>query len=221
LIRHLESVKNVNKTFSSIKDSEPLTKNSYKKGIELGHTIYEIQDITNIPITGIFTAKSERSTSTAKFISDQLGCNYIPMSDLRSIRYASQGISESKASQATPRFIKELELYRCGLFNSYDISTPEGSEELGEFESRISKTLKKVIRHNGDGIKIIIAHRSSITASLVYFAREFHKYPDDFFGFVRLNLGYGSLIKINKNSSSIDIINKPMHFFLNTSHRWL
>lgn len=207
LIRHLESTKNIDNSFSSSENLEPLTDQALKSGTDLGEQISVLSSVLNTRVKNVYCAKSERAISTARLISDMLKAKVISEEDLTSIRYSANGVSESNAKKDNPAFIRNLELYRKGLLSSYDIATPKGSEKLEDFEKRVDNVMNRIHDENQSGLIIVIAHRSSVTAALLRYARLYHNYPSRFFGYIELSFGYASLVQLSGEKPFIRYVN--------------
>lgn len=211
LIRHLESVKNVHLTFSSEKDIEPLTEKGRSETELLADNVKKISELLKSKNQIVYTANSARAIASANNIREVLDAEMIQLDELVSIKYKAMGISEDNLAKDDPKFLNQLNLYRAGLFSSYNIETPRGSEKLSDFEKRIGRCLEKITESRANSLKIVVTHRSPITAILIKFARQYHQYPEEFFGYVELSLGRASLIKkISDDQWSIQAVNKSL-----------
>ena len=99
------------------------------------------------------------------------------------------GVKKDEAAITHPRFLRELRLYRSGLFNAYHFTVAEGHEDKRDFERRVASCIDAILAIPEEDLKIVIAHRSSITATLLRCARESLGYPRSFYGYVRIDLG--------------------------------
>jgi broad specificity phosphatase PhoE len=125
------------------------------------------------------------------------------------------GIEEVKARRIAPRFVDDLELYRAGVFNSYRLSGY--GEDVREFETRINASLVRLLATDFK-LVAIVAHRSSITASLIILARLSLGYPENFYGYIPLELGNLSAAFINlENVAWVGVNISPKEF----NHRLL
>jgi broad specificity phosphatase PhoE len=109
------------------------------------------------------------------------------------------GKTEEEAAASHPEYVEALRLYRAGLLNSYDIPSFEGKEDKRAFESRVACEVARILDHGNESLKVIVTHRSPITAALIDFARRYHGYPADFFGHVQLDLGRLSWVEEIEN----------------------
>ena len=143
----------------------------------------------------VYSAQSERAESTATSIARRIGVPTKSFQALRSIRVAYPGVSEDDVAELNPEFMSQIALYRLGLYNSYDIVLPDGCEACGDFEKRVMAAIYELISIPEESLKIIVLHRSAITATLFHFARKHYLYPEDFYGYIPLDLGHVSWLE--------------------------
>jgi broad specificity phosphatase PhoE len=82
----------------------------------------------------------------------------------------------------------------------------ETKEVKKEFEKRVLNQFTEIISDNKD--TLIIAHRSSIMAILIYIARKIGIYPNNFYGHITLGLGKISWIQYNSHIWNIKYIDE-------------
>src|SRR5208283_2096107 len=137
LIRHPESFKNIKNQFSSDTDDEKLTPKGKNDCILIANGISKIILERNLFCKNIYCANSTRSIETAKVISEELNVTIKIEEALRSTKPgALAGHTEEEARKSNPVFIEQLNLYRAGLFNSYDFKVAENKEPKKDFEKR-------------------------------------------------------------------------------------
>lgn len=196
LIRHLESTKNVRNAISSTDDRESLTHRGCLEGRRLAAAIAFFQEKNGLRLRYVHCAHSARAIQTADLIATRTGAVTKPYEDLRSTRSGIlAGLSEADAARISPGFIWQLQLYRAGLLSSYELERAEGKEPISDFERRVRRRLLRIIKGQGETLKIIITHRSPLTAMLLYFARTYYRYPRSFYGHVPLDLGHVSWLR--------------------------
>jgi broad specificity phosphatase PhoE len=195
VIRHTESIKNINTQFSSENDLEDLTDIGRQQSINLGNCLKDFINEKSLICKNIYTANSTRSIETARIISSCLNAKISIEEDLRSTKPGTlAGKSEEEAKKTNPLFIEQLYLFRNGLFNAYDFQIAEGKESKKDFEKRVNGCIDKLLNDNSETIKIVVAHRSSITTILLEFAKRYYNYPQNFSGHIPLDLGYSSIL---------------------------
>ena len=91
-----------------------------------------------------------------------------------------------------------LELYRAGIANSYCIGGY--GEDVRLFESRVASELM-ALEATAKEVLLVVAHRSSLTAMLLGLARRSLGYPSAFYGYVQLDLGHISAIRMEDSGS--------------------
>lgn len=196
LIRHCESLKNQREAFSSSSDDEALTEAGREQALVLADELRRWVAKTGRKVDSVYSAESSRSQLTADLIGGGLGAPTVTCRDLRStFAGALAGHSESEARRSHPRFMEELALYRHGLFNAYKFSVAEGKEDKRAFEARVARCVDSILASENGTVKLVVTHRSPITAILIRYARQLHRYPTNFFGYVGLELGKVSWLR--------------------------
>lgn len=190
IMRHLESKKNILKQFSSLKDLEELTNAGLSMGDEVAQNILTFVNSHSYNVEKVYCANSTRAIETAKIIADKLGVEVCALNDLRSNNCGSlRGKSETEALILNPLFIKQLKLFRSGIYSSYDFVNVVNRENKHDFEKRVISCLTNILSQDLGNLQIVILHHSSLTASIIYFARLFYNYPMNFYGYVACDLG--------------------------------
>lgn len=198
LIRHTESEKNINNQFSSESDDEKLTKKGEQDALHLCYQIKKFIKSNHLSCKNIYSASSARASEMAKLIASELNLSLCLEDALKSTKPGFlSGKSEEEAQKSNPEYIKQLYLFRNGLYNAYDFTVAEGKEPKKEFEKRVSDCIHNILSDETENIKIVIAHRSSITSILLEFARKYYNYSNNFSGYVQLDLGCISILKRN------------------------
>jgi len=202
IIRHTESEKNVKDDFASEKDLEPLTEKGTNNSAEIANHIAEFIKRKSLISRKIYTANSTRSKETAKEIANKLNLELCVEESLRSIKAGDlEGKSKQEAKDSYPEYMQQYYLFEKGLFNSYDFNAPKNKEPKKDFESRVNNCVDKIISDESENVKIIVAHRSSITTMLLEFAKKYHNYPTLFSGHVLLDLGNVTALKREENGT--------------------
>lgn len=115
------------------------------------------------------------------------------------------GLSEDQLRERFPDSWRALQLYRHGLRSSYTIEFMDG--RLREFEKRVLQGLNEVA--GGDRtVNLVVAHRSTITALLMHYARRSGGIPQDHYGFVPLDLLCVSLVSEQGGSERLEFVNR-------------
>lgn len=74
------------------------------------------------------------------------------------------------------------------------------AKNLQEYECDVKKRLLEIVNNSEEDGKIIVMHRSALTATLLDFARNYYKYPIDFYGYVEIEIGTVSLIDFSDDN---------------------
>ena len=215
LIRHPESEKNILNTFSSIQDNEELTQIGIQQSIELAKGICEIIDRHNFNVKNIYCANSRRAISSTKIIADFMNTNYVICEDLVSTKAGVlAGINEKDATMTHSGYMKQLYLYRKGLYNAYRFNVAEGKENKKKYEKKVITCLHEIIKNTEDNFIVIITHRSPITTILTDFAKKYYDYPKNFLGYIQLDLSKISWLKRQNKCWEICGVNQTVNEFL-------
>lgn len=218
LIRHTESEKNINNHFSSMKDDERLTPKGEMDAEEISKHISDFVARHSCICKNIYSANSARSIKTAEIIASSIHANIQIEEDLRSTRPGVlTGMKKDEIQETHPEYAQQYYLFEKGVFNLYDLNNPDNKEPKRDFEQRVNACVEKILSDKSEDLKIIIGHRSSITAILLSFARKYHNYPNYFSGHIPLDLGCVSVLserdniwEIVKVNEKCDIINEYM-----------
>ena len=209
LIRHAESIKNINKTFSSEGNLEKIT----EKGIiQTENIIKHLETFlknNNLKLNNIYAAKSERASATAEVFNQKFNVNIEYCNEFLSITSDKEllGKSEEQVKESNPKFIHELSLYRAGLFNAYNYTSVAKVLKDGSYEKQIQNKINEIYTNNSNQCCIMIMHHSALTAAMINFARIGYNYPKDFYGNVDSDLGNLFLIKYDQEQCEILLVN--------------
>lgn len=196
LIRHTESEKNKDNKFSSSNDDENLTVKGNSDAIEIANYVSDFAIKHSYKSKSVYSANSIRSIKTAEKIANSIEANIQIEEDLRSTRPGVlEGVRKDKIKETHPEYAQQYYLFEKGVFNVYDFKNPKDKEPKRKFEERVTACVDRILSDKSEDIKIIVGHRSSITAILLYFARKYHNYPENFSGHIPLDLGCVSILK--------------------------
>ena len=186
LIRHFESIKNTQTSFSSLEDLEPLTEKGIKDGVNFINDINDIIQLLGLNVANIYCSSSIRAIHSAKIIAEGISPNVsvVPYKELLSTKSKETlGKTKEEVRKTNPLFIQELSLYDAGIFNSYCFHRDVGKNEKKAYEKMVNGCINSIIKNEEEeNAKIIILHNSSITAAAIAFARKICSYPEDYYG---------------------------------------
>lgn len=189
-MRHLESEKNILSKFSSVDDVEQLTPEGIKLGKDVAKAIYHFIVSNDLSVKNVYCANSRRAKLTATYIAEVLGVNTMPFNELRSNNSgALKGKAEGEAWEINPLFMKQLSLFRAGIFSSYDFVKVREREDKREFERRVMQCIENILKNDDGTLQIFVLHHSSLTATIINYARKYYNYPMSFYGHVACELG--------------------------------
>lgn len=192
LVRHGEADKNVRKHFSRDDGSEYLTRRGAQQGIELATHLRDAVLAAawdGSPVNpSVHAAPASRTYETASSLAAVFGAEVLVHEGLRPISAGHlAGLSEDAAARVAPEFVRRLSLYRAGILNSYDLM--DYGESVRDFEARIAEALASIDTTRPDGLRVIVGHRSCLTALLIIAARRSLGYPSNFYGYIPLDVG--------------------------------
>jgi len=202
LVRHAESLKNKRLAFAGSRNDSGITNCGQRQALETANCLWQFAHILALTPRVVHCSDSARSRATAKIIADRFKITTRNHDSLSSMKLARvSGMTEKLAFGLIPRFMSELSLYRAGVLNAYHMSPPRGSERHKEFEMRVGRQISQILREPGETLKIIVLHRSPLTAALINFARAGRQYPSNFYGHIPLDLAHVSWIAWHKLGS--------------------
>jgi broad specificity phosphatase PhoE len=200
-VRHPEATKNLSDKFASKDDDEAVTDLGYRQIDQLGAILSTTVSQASYVKISVVSADSARSIPCGVEIAERLGVRLIRDDRLTSIKAGQiAGVTEEAVSRDMPEYYEKLTMYRRGVISSYKLDHP--GERLIDFERRVASSLLE-IESSSSTLIIVCAHKSAITAALIRYARMFHDYPKDFFGFVDLPLASLSMVEIQGSKGRI------------------
>jgi broad specificity phosphatase PhoE len=212
ILRHAESEKNINKSFSHDSHSEPITSLGCDQALKIGQSLFLYCQQNYLTNVQIHSSKSQRANSTATIIANCFGVGFKEHPEFRSITTDKHlmGKTEDEVKQADPVFTTQLELYRSGLFNAYHYQTVANNLKNGEYERQVIDKFYEILNDAEEGMIVYILHHSSITAVLIEIARQSCYYPNDYYGHVKADVGNLYLLDYSKKKFRFDLVNhKP------------
>ena len=207
LVRHAESTKNVAMRLSGPVDSDRLSDQGYEESRQLASDLGSlIQAEFRQASVRVCASTSPRALETASVIGDILAAPVASSELLCSMVVPETGgLSEDQLREEFPESWRALQLYRHGLRSSYTIEFIDG--RLREFEKRVLLGLNEVA--GGDGtVNLVVAHRSTITALLMHYARRAGCISHDHYGFVPLDLLCVSLVSERAECARLEFVNR-------------
>ena len=208
LLRHFESVKNTQLSFSSLNDLEDLTAAGIEQGRQVAADIKMFIKMHSLTIKKIYCADSVRAKKSAELIAREVGPEvkvraYTELLSTKSMD--TVGRTKEEVRKVNPQFIQELSLYDAGLYNSYSFHRAVGKEEKRRSEQQVCQCIEEIINNKEqEDIKIICLHNSSITAAAINIARTFYDYPQDFYG--KVIADNGKIFWIQKKNERLKFV---------------
>lgn len=211
LLRHFESVKNTQVTFSSIDDKEELTENGVIQGKSISNNLRQILELKGLTAKNIYCAKSVRAQRSADLIASTLSGNVQVQAFNELLSTKSKDIlgkTKKQVMKNNPEFIRQLSLYDAGIFSSYDFHREVGRDLKIEYEKKVCECIEKIVKNDvKENVKIICLHNSSITAAVINIARKLCKYPKDYYGKVIADNGKFFWIHEENNEKKFIVAN--------------
>jgi len=187
LIRHLQSEKNIEDRFAKASDPAALTSIGRDDSVVLGAEIASFRDFLGAYACSVHCSSSRRSLESAQAVADALGTSIEQHYALDSfVDRETSGMDYGELMSNNPGLARRLNLYRAGIFNSYNLIYER--ERLEKYEASINEELDLIVSGPAQ-LLVVVAHRSALTSALIGIARKSRVYPVDFFGYVPIDLG--------------------------------
>lgn len=199
-IRHPETTKNVGEhSFSSDNDDEMLTAGGRQEAAMLVAAMSESGRLSGARIV---SSPNHRAAGLAQRLANATGWG-IEVDTRLAPRHsgAHAGLPESQVAREDPQYFQALSLYRSGVLSAYSI--PRRGEPIRDFEARVTAGLLEREEKYETGTLVVFAHRSTITAALMWYARRFHGSHQDHYGYVELALLSVSAVSIEDGEGEI------------------
>lgn len=208
LLRHFESVKNTQVSFSSVDDLEDLTIEGIEHGKATAKNLKLLLQICSLNVKKIYCADSTRAKKSAELISQTIGGGVTVQKYKELLSTKSKdtiGKTKEEVRRTNPLFMQELALYDAGIYNSYTFHRAVGKEEKIQYEKQVCQCIDNIIHNEEDeNAKIICLHNSSITAIAINIARQFYDYPKDYYG--KVIADNGKIFWIREDKSKLNFI---------------
>lgn len=190
-MRHFESTKNIKDAIASSKNDEHLTLCGLNDAKKFSGLLPDVLNKKKLILRQVYTADSARAVESILPTVE-----YMKLEMIKVKQFCSQnmgilnGKSENEAEFFSSNYSNELKLHRCGLFSSYDYSTILNGVSKRKYERDVLLAFKNILNIDSGNVKLFVLHNSSITVLLIYFARLLFRYPTDFYGFIKSDLGH-------------------------------
>jgi broad specificity phosphatase PhoE len=218
-VRHLESTKNLEDRFAKKDDSDSLTELGLKNTKDLAVEVWRfVQSLTD---RGVMVASSDspRAVESALALAKLGKLEVFQDKELRSIVVPeTEGLSAVEILESDPGAAREYNLYRAGLFSSYELKYTGKYSKV--YEASVDRALRKYLKVAAD-VCVIFAHRSTFTTALIAYARTLGHYPNEFFGFLPIDFGSSTLVEFSGGSVSRIAFANVAYFELNSVGRRL
>ena len=213
-LRHFESIKNTSNRLSG-SGHESLTEQGRLDCMNFSHIFRDFCLNEHLILDEINAADSARAKETAGILAEVMNVHKVFFHSALISTNAGKlsGCSSEEIRSLDPFFYKNYYLYRKGLLNSYyfDKFWENQTKELkSDFEKRVINCFMQIIERNRElniNVSLIVLHRASLTAILIYVARSLGLYPKDFYGNIESNPGRLSWLTYNNGHWSINLIN--------------
>jgi broad specificity phosphatase PhoE len=202
MVRHAESTKNLGDRFASVIDDDHLTAGGRQNATALAAYLSEfVSDVLCSRDVTVVCSDTVRATESAQIIASTLHARSMETNgSLNSIVvHETMGMTGEELRTFDANAARELNLYRAGLFDAYRMTY--GRPAGRHYESQLEEFLAQLLSRVSSSTIILVAHRSAITALLLRAGRscKYVTYPPRFFGYVVLDLGSVSLVRINED----------------------
>lgn len=194
LIRHFESFKNTQRRLSSAGAEEPLTSKGAKLCALFAREFRGFVDEVGVRNVSLHSSSAQRSAQTAMIIADALGGVQVKRHDALKSTHAGPyaGLSDAQIRRVDRGWLERLRMYRLGMYNLYNMDREwraDGKESKRDFERRVIACFADIAEADQALLKVIVTSRSVINAILIHIARQIYGYPEEFYGYVRVDVG--------------------------------
>jgi len=200
IIRHSETKKNIDNKFDNPNFSDCLT----SKGIIQLSNIVKFLKKQNVQFNCIYSSSRKRCLFSAQNIATDLKLNLL-IRDVLDPIYAGDlaGLTEKEAWDKYPDLMKKRISFKDGLLDGYQIIFPNG-DDIADYENKINSFWVDIL-DNGKLNKnyIVVAHRSTILASLNYFYKKLMNYEKNIYHYFLTPDGMINLIEFVNNEAKI------------------
>lgn len=162
LIRHAESLKNVQNRHGSSDEDWPLT----SEGREAATALSEKPNLFQ-KANAIYSSDSAAPLETALIFAQRSGLSVVELSALRAVDFGVvSGLSGEEIERRYPLFYKQMQSYEVGSLHPKDF-TITGREPFLTFEHRaVSFAEMLMANYSPTDLVLVFAHRSFITMTV-------------------------------------------------------
>ena len=200
IIRHTESVKNTNNTFSSLADDELLTKVGEVAAEQIAKNVRTYISNNKLNCLGLHVANTHRAIMPARFLEAELGVRMNLHYEFKSIKNTTAliGLSEAEVKRRDPVFMNELMLSRAGIFNAYHHSSNLTGDVVRNHEKVVFSKFLELVTDDPKGLLLFVVHHSTLTDIVINLSRRYYCYPPTFYGNIECELGHLFLFDSDK-----------------------
>lgn len=193
LVRHPETRKNVIQGFGGgAADDEPTARGREDLDQLVGSLATVAARRGQCCDVSVWSSGAPRTLAAAEMLATAIGVDCFPDDRLGPIgNGVLGGRTAEQVAEEFPDYFRSLQLHRRGLVSSYCLE--HVGEPITSFEARVVEILSR-IEEEGSSISFVFSHKSTIGASLIFFARRFCSYPSDFYGYVEIPVGSVSIV---------------------------
>lgn len=184
-VRHPETRKNLIQGFGGGHVDNESTERGRKSSVSIMRAFSEFAAMLPQCCTiSVWSSAEPRTDAVAERLARMIGAEWVRDPRLGPVNNGPlAGMTAERVSREVPEYFHSLQLYRRGLLNSYHLEHP--GESLQVFETRVQNSLA-AIEDSSRSLSIVFSHKSTIGASMIYFARKFCGYPRDFYGYIEV-----------------------------------
>jgi broad specificity phosphatase PhoE len=202
IIRHCETIKNIDNKFDSIGVEDNLTPNGKNQLISLCKFLNKY--LTYVP--NIYSSNRRRSELTAMGVAKYFNVNYMLIESLPPINAGKlSGLTEDEAWDRYPELMSTRVKFKNGEIDGYNISFPDG-DSVRDYEKSLFKSMHRLLSNDQDFI--LITHRSVILACLNIFNKKLRNYQKNRYYYFDTpkSMIVELIIDVSAESGSIEII---------------
>ena len=192
-VRHPEMMKNLLQGFGGGSyDNEETDRGRDEADSIIGIMSDAVAELPSCCGTSVWSSGAPRAARLASNLAKELRAELISDARLGPINNGPlSGMTAAQVAQENPDYFRSVQLHRRGVLSGYQLKHP--GQSTADFERQVSQALRDVGASHYS-LSIILSHKSTIGAAVIYYARKFHGYPSNFYGYIDVPTATVSLV---------------------------
>lgn len=146
--------------------------------------------------TSVWSSGAPRAARLATSLAKELRAELIPDARFGPIMNGPlSGLTADQVARENPDYFRSVQLHRRGILSGYQLKHP--GQSTADFEKQVRQALWDVDASR-NSLSIILSHKSTIGAAMIYYARKFYDYPSNFYGYIDVPTATVSLVSLTR-----------------------